>query len=105
MKFISVRDLRGKSAEVWRELERGRELVITSNGKPIAILSPTDDAHFEQSLRELRQARALRAVKLLQEQSEQAGRGKLSQREIEAEVVTERKGRLHPIPVRHRPPR
>lgn len=93
MKFVSVRDLRGKSAQVWRELDRERELVITSNGKPIAILSATDDAHFEQSLRELHQARALRAAKQLQEQSEQAGRGVLSQREIEAEVAAVRKGR------------
>jgi len=93
MKFVSVRDLRGKSAEVWRELGRERELVITSNGKPIAIVSATDDAHFEQALRDLRQARAMRAVKQLQEQSEQAGRGALSQREIEAEVAAARRGR------------
>ena len=30
MKFISVRDLRGKSAEVWKELPAEREVVVTS---------------------------------------------------------------------------
>ena len=48
MKFIIVRDLRGRSGQVWTKLAREREVVLTSNGKPIAILSasgatPGDD--------------------------------------------------------------
>jgi antitoxin (DNA-binding transcriptional repressor) of toxin-antitoxin stability system len=39
MKFLSVRDLRSKSADVWKGLAEERELVVTSNGRPIAILS------------------------------------------------------------------
>lgn len=93
MKFVSVRELRGKSAEVWRELAREGELVLTSNGKPIAIVSATDEAHFEQSLQELRQARALRAVKQLQEQSAQTDRDQLSAEAIEQEIAAVRKGR------------
>ena len=93
MRFISVRDLRGKSAQVWRELDREGELVVTSNGKPIAIICATDDAHFEQSLRELRQARALRAAKQLQVESVQAGRDKLTEQAIEDEIAAVRKGR------------
>lgn len=64
-----VRDLRSKSAQIWRELGEERELVLTSNGRPIAIVSATDEESFEESLKEIRQARALRAVKRLQEQS------------------------------------
>lgn len=93
MRFITVRDLRSKSAQVWRDLEDQGDLVITSNGKPIAILTSTDEARFEQSLRELRQARALRSVKQLQEQSVRAGRDKVSTEEIEAEIDTVREAR------------
>ncbi|NTW89032.1 MAG: type II toxin-antitoxin system Phd/YefM family antitoxin, partial [Desulfobulbaceae bacterium] len=39
MKFLSVRDLRGKSAQIWKDLPEEREMVITSNGRPIAILA------------------------------------------------------------------
>ena len=39
MRFVSVRDLRGNSAQVWRLLADEKEMVITSNGKPVAILS------------------------------------------------------------------
>ncbi|MCX7015923.1 MAG: hypothetical protein NTW86_25770 [Candidatus Sumerlaeota bacterium] len=30
MKFLTVRDLRGKSAQVWKDLARERELVVTN---------------------------------------------------------------------------
>ncbi len=93
MRFVSVRDLRTKSADVWRELGQERDLVITSNGKPIAIVSATDEQSFEQSLAEIRQARALRAAKQLQEQSAATGRDKLSAKDIENEVTAARKSR------------
>ncbi|MDP2682655.1 MAG: type II toxin-antitoxin system Phd/YefM family antitoxin [Deltaproteobacteria bacterium] len=38
MKFVSVRDLRGKSAQLWKTLSAEREMIVTSNGRPIAIL-------------------------------------------------------------------
>lgn len=39
MKFITVRELRGRSGQVWNKLARERDIILTSNGKPIAILS------------------------------------------------------------------
>jgi len=93
MRFVSVRELRTKSAEVWRELGQERDLVITSNGKPIAIVSATDEQSFEQSLAEIRQARALRAVNQLQEQSAAAGQDKISAKDIENEIAAARKSR------------
>ncbi len=93
MRFISVRELRTKSAQVWRELDQQRELVITSNGKPIAIVSATDEESFEQSLAEIRQARAIRAVKQLQEQSTTKNLDKLSGKEIDQEIAAARKSR------------
>ena len=93
MKFITVRDLRSRSAEVWRKLSEEQDLVITSNGRPIAIVSATDEDHFEQTLRERRQARALCAVKELQERSIERGLDRLGHKEIDAEVRDVRKGR------------
>ena len=93
MRFISVRELRSKSSEVWRRLSEEQDLVITSNGKPIAIVSATDEDHFEQTLRERRQARVLCAVKELQERSVEQGLERLSPEDINAEVRGVRKGR------------
>ena len=66
MKFVTVRDLRGKTSELWKELEQERELVVTSNGKPIAILSATDEESFEECLWALRRSRASEASGRLQ---------------------------------------
>ncbi|HET6430408.1 MAG TPA: type II toxin-antitoxin system prevent-host-death family antitoxin [Phycisphaerae bacterium] len=93
MKFITVRDLRSRSAEVWRKLREEQDLVITSNGKPIAIVSATDEDHFEQTLGARRQARALCAVKELQERSVKRGLDRLGREDIEAEIRGARKGR------------
>ena len=50
MKFVTVRDLRGKSGQVWKDLARERDIVLTSNGKPVAILSAVTERNLEESL-------------------------------------------------------
>ncbi|MCE5276395.1 MAG: type II toxin-antitoxin system prevent-host-death family antitoxin [Planctomycetaceae bacterium] len=92
MRFVTVRDLRSKSAQVWRKLSEEGDLVITSKGRPIAVVSATDEAHLEQTLRRHRQARAASAVSQLQQQSLKAQR-RLSPKQIEAEIQATRKAR------------
>ena len=48
MRFVSVRELRGKSAAIWKELAEEKDLVVTSNGKPIALLSATSEELLEE---------------------------------------------------------
>ena len=93
MKFITVRDLRSRSADVWRKLSEEGDLVVTSHGKPIAIVSATDEERLEQALRERRQVRALHAVKQLQEAAATAGRDKLTDEAIDTEIRQARRGR------------
>jgi antitoxin (DNA-binding transcriptional repressor) of toxin-antitoxin stability system len=93
MKFITVRELRGRSGQVWNTLTREREVILTSNGKPIAILSAVSEETLEESLAALRRARAVAAVEKLQRQSVQAGTDKLSPAEISAEIQAVRKTR------------
>ncbi len=93
MKFISVRDLRGKSAQVWKELPREREMIITSNGRPIAIIAAISDSNLEESLSAFRQARAVEAVASLQRRSVKMGNDKITMDEIDAEIKAVRKKR------------
>jgi antitoxin (DNA-binding transcriptional repressor) of toxin-antitoxin stability system len=93
MKFISVRDLRGKSAEVWKELPAEREVVVTNNGRPIAILSAVSESNLEESLAAIRQARAAEAVMSLQRRSVEKGTDEISMEEIDAEIKAVRKKR------------
>ncbi len=86
MKFVSVRDLRGKSAQVWKELSDEREMIITSNGRPIAILAAISESNFEDSLKAFRQARAVEAVASLQRRSADRETDRITMDEIDAEI-------------------
>ena len=50
MRFVTVRELRSRSAEVWRRLADEQEMVITSNGKPLAILSAVSPEDLEENV-------------------------------------------------------
>jgi antitoxin (DNA-binding transcriptional repressor) of toxin-antitoxin stability system len=93
MKFISVRDLRGKSAEVWKDLPTEREVVVTSNGRPIAILSAVTESNLEESISAIRQARAAEAVMSLQRGSVKRGTDGIAMKEIDAEIKAVREKR------------
>lgn len=91
MKFLSVRDLRGKSAEVWKELPEEREMIITNNGRPIAILAAVGESDVEASLAAFRQARAVEAVTYLQCRSMEQGMDSLTLDDITAEIAAVRR--------------
>jgi antitoxin (DNA-binding transcriptional repressor) of toxin-antitoxin stability system len=93
MKFVSIRDLRGKSAEVWKKLPAEGEMIITSNGRPIAILAAINESNLEESLSAFRQARAVEAVANLQRLSIEQGTDTISMDEIDAEIKAVRKKR------------
>ena len=47
---------------MWQKLEEEGELVLTNNGKPIAVICATSEDTLEESLAAIRQARAVAAV-------------------------------------------
>ncbi len=91
MRFISVREFRGKSGDVWKELAKEHELVITSNGKPIAIVSAVSEDTLEDSLRAIRRARAMAAVQVMQRQSAKRG---LATEDVSEEISAARSERV-----------
>ncbi|MDE0178831.1 MAG: type II toxin-antitoxin system Phd/YefM family antitoxin [Gammaproteobacteria bacterium] len=93
MDFISVRQLRTESAAVWEALTAARDLVVTSNGKPIAVLSATSAEELETSLAALRQARAQLAVSAMQQRARETGADRLTLDDINAEIEAVRSQR------------
>ncbi len=93
MKFVSVRDLRGKSGQVWKELPDEREMVITSNGRPVAILAAVNESNLEESLSAFRQARSIEAVASLQQRSVKQEMDRVSMEVIDDEISAVRKKR------------
>lgn len=93
MRFVTIRELRNKSAQIQRDLPEVKEMILTSNGKPVAILSSVSEATLEGSLNALRQARAMRAVAEMQTSSVKHGLSRISDKEIDDEIAAERKKR------------
>jgi len=92
MRFISVRELSTRAKEVWSKI-KDEEMVITWNGKPIAILSGVTEETLEKKLRAIRRSRALMALEEMQKRSLELGLDKLTDSEIEAEIQAVRKAR------------
>jgi antitoxin (DNA-binding transcriptional repressor) of toxin-antitoxin stability system len=93
MKFVTVRDFRTGSANIWATLPQEQEMVITNNGKPVALLTPLSDKTLEETLSAVRKARAINAVKLLQQQSVKNGTDKMTSEEINTEIKRAREER------------
>jgi len=93
MKFLSVKDLRTKSSQIWHDLPDEKEMVITNNGRPVAILSALSDENIEESLAAIRQARVSEAIITLQRESVRRGLNNLSPEDISEEIAVVRGSR------------
>lgn len=93
MDFVSIRDLRTRSAAIWESLAEAKDLVVTSNGKPVAILSAATPSTVDATLAALRQARSQLAVLNMQRQARKAGLDRWSLDEVNAEIDEARRQR------------
>lgn len=91
MKFLTVRDLRNKSSQIWKDLKTEQEMIITKNGRPVAILSSVNDKNIELSINSIRRARALEAMSFLQKESIKKKTNEISLDDINQEIKAVRK--------------
>jgi len=93
MKFITVRDIRTSPATIWRQLPDEQEMVITNNGKPIALLTPLSDETLEETLSSIRRARAANAIRKMRRIAHEQGVDQMTNEEIQAEIDAVRRER------------
>jgi prevent-host-death family protein len=93
MEFVSIRDLRLRPTEVWDKLRQQREIVLTSNGRPVAVIAGVREDDVEETVAALRQARAQAAVSRLRRAATEQGTARLSEADIEAEIAQARQQR------------
>ena len=97
MDYVTVRELRDKSGEVWQRVESGEEFVVTRNGLPCALLLHAEPAEVEDLLRAHRAARLGAVVKRLQQQVRERGLELLTDEEIQTEIDAVRRERAAPM--------
>lgn len=90
MNFYTVRDLRTTPKSIWKDLSSEGEAVITNNGRPTALLLDIADGSLEETLKAIRQAKAVIAFNSMRAKA--AARGYMSDEEIEAEIAAAREG-------------
>ena len=88
MKFYSVRDLRTTPKSIWDNLNNDGEAVITNNGKPTALLIDIAEESFEETIKAIRQAKAMLAFNSMRAKA--AKDGFMSDEEIEREICAAR---------------
>jgi len=86
MNLITVRDLRNCPGKVWRRLSQEQELIVTSKGRPIALLTPINEGDVDGTLAALRRARAQVAVSRMREAAAVAGADRMTLDEINKEI-------------------
>jgi len=92
MNLITVRDLRARSGKVWKDLYEKGDLVLTNNGRPVAILSSADESNVEVRLRNLSRLRAMEAVERIQRRSIEKGLDQTSPEVINRVIRRARRG-------------
>jgi len=92
MKFISVRELRLKPGDVWKIAKREKDVILTANGRPVAIITGVDEETFEEELEIIQRARALKALDTIHRQSVSKGIHKITDAEIREEIESVREG-------------
>ncbi len=93
MKFVSSREIRVNPRPVFQAAEEGDEVVITSRGKPVALLVGVDGEDLEESVRLVRRARAQAAVSRMRKAAAREGSESMSREEIEEEINAARSER------------
>jgi len=93
MKFLTIREFRANTAEVRKSLEKEKEIVVTANGKPFAILMPVTSSDLEGTLLAIRRARFAKALEDAHAAARESGLAGMSMGEIDDIVSRTREKR------------
>jgi antitoxin (DNA-binding transcriptional repressor) of toxin-antitoxin stability system len=93
MKFISIRDLRASTAKLRRDLKTDKEVIITANGRPFALLTPVEPDRVEEEIATYRSARMQAVLSRLHKQAKEKGLDKWTMDDIDALIARHRRER------------
>jgi len=91
MKFVTIRDFRNKTAEIRKDLDSEREIVLTANGRPFTLLSRLDPDTVEDEIMAVRRARARLAIDRMRAQAKAEGLDRMTMDEIDSVIADVRK--------------
>ena len=93
MKFISIRDLRSNTARLRKDLQTEREIVVTANGRPFAVMTRVEPDKVEDEILAIRRARARAALSRIRAKAKADGLDRMTMDEIDAIIAAARRER------------
>ncbi|HLN57555.1 MAG TPA: type II toxin-antitoxin system Phd/YefM family antitoxin [Thermoanaerobaculia bacterium] len=93
MKTLTIRDFRTRPRQAQRAIAAEGEALLTSNGRPVALMLRVDSDSLDQMMETVRRARALQAVKQMRADAKARGLDRLSFKQIDAIIARSRKAR------------
>ncbi len=91
MKLVGSREFRTNPGKVWQNLKKSERLIVTSNGKPMALLISLQDQDLEEALKNSSAFKAMKTLSTLRAHSRAAGLNKLPLKDIDEEIKKARK--------------
>ncbi len=93
MKFITVREFRSNTAKMWRQLQKEHQLIVTRRGKPVAMLTSTNEKDIGDAILRDQGRKALAALDQLQISAKANGLSTMSMSQIDKTIADSRKTR------------
>ena len=93
MRFVTIRDFRNKTAEIRKALDAEHEIVLTANGRPVALLTDVDDDTFEEKIAALRRTRDRAVLDRIRSKARARGVDGLTMQQVDAIVAQTRRER------------
>jgi len=93
MNFVSFRELRTSTAKINEMLTDNGKIVVTSNGKPKALMIQVNESDFEETLAIINQLRLTKAINNIRKSAEENGTSEMTMEEIDAEIAEVRRER------------
>ena len=91
--FLSFRELRASIAVLDEMLADDGKIIVTSNGKPKAVMLPVSEANFEETIALINQVKLTKAINNIRLSSLRCGASEMTLDEINAEIAQSRKER------------
>jgi Phd_YefM. len=89
--FVSFRELRTSTAKINDMLTEDGKIIVTSKGKPKAIMIQVNESDFEETLSILNQIKLTKTISNIRATAQQNGSAEMTMEEIDAEIAQYRK--------------
>jgi len=92
--MIASHELYARPGAVWADLKRNGAVVVTRDGLPMGIITPTSPATLLEDMQEIAFTKARHAVAGIRQAAAANGTDEMGMPEIDAEIRASRKARM-----------